>query len=274
MHLHSDGLSRPLEDPRLRVLSLGAGVQSSTLALMSARGDLPPLDAAIFADTQSEPAATYRHLEWLEAQLPFPVHRVTIGSLRHDITVQAKDGSTGRFLAVPFHNSAGGFGKRQCTRHYKIDPVQRRLREMLGLKRRQHAPKVAAVELWVGISTDEIHRLKAARKPFIHNRHPLIEARMSRRDCLAYLAERQLPQPPKSACTFCPYHSNATWRDMAPEDFADACEVDRLIRDRGTRGRQFIHRTLQPLAEVDFTGDDDPQGQFGFANECEGMCGN
>ena len=51
------------------ILSLGAGVQSTTLALMAARGDLPtqfpqPL-AAVFADTGWEPASVYRHLEWL-----------------------------------------------------------------------------------------------------------------------------------------------------------------------------------------------------------------
>lgn len=50
------------------ILSLGAGVQSSTLALMAARGEVPgfpKLDCAIFADTQDEPASVYRWLEWL-----------------------------------------------------------------------------------------------------------------------------------------------------------------------------------------------------------------
>lgn len=35
----------------IRILSLGAGVQSSTLALMIAAGGVAPIDAAIFADT-------------------------------------------------------------------------------------------------------------------------------------------------------------------------------------------------------------------------------
>jgi hypothetical protein len=35
----------------LRILSLGAGVQSSTLALMINKGEVPMVDAAIFADT-------------------------------------------------------------------------------------------------------------------------------------------------------------------------------------------------------------------------------
>ena len=52
--------------PALRVISLGAGVQSTTMALLAAHGEIQPMpDAAIFADTGWEPAAVYRHLEWL-----------------------------------------------------------------------------------------------------------------------------------------------------------------------------------------------------------------
>lgn len=48
---------------RLRVLSLGAGVQSTTLALMAAHGAVGPTpDCAVFADTGCEPRAVYRHL--------------------------------------------------------------------------------------------------------------------------------------------------------------------------------------------------------------------
>ena len=49
----------------MRILSLGAGVQSSTLALMIERGDLPMVDAAIFADTKGEPKEVYDRLDWL-----------------------------------------------------------------------------------------------------------------------------------------------------------------------------------------------------------------
>ena len=67
----------------IRVLSLGAGVQSTTLALMASHGEFPDrVDAAIFADTQWEPAAVYAHLAWLTPRLAFPVHVVTVGSLR------------------------------------------------------------------------------------------------------------------------------------------------------------------------------------------------
>ncbi len=77
----------PRPSRRLRVLALGAGVQSSMLLLMSLAGELPRLDAAIFADTQFEPQAVYQHLERLERAAHaagVPVSRVTAGSLRDD----------------------------------------------------------------------------------------------------------------------------------------------------------------------------------------------
>ena len=69
-------------DIRLRVLSLGAGVQSTTLALMAAHGEIGPMpDCAIFADTGWEPKAVYEHLAWLGSLnvLPFPIHIVSAG---------------------------------------------------------------------------------------------------------------------------------------------------------------------------------------------------
>jgi len=66
-------------------ISLGAGVQSSTMALMAAHAEITPMpEAAIFADTQDEPKSVYRWLEWLTGKLPFPVHIVTQGHLRED----------------------------------------------------------------------------------------------------------------------------------------------------------------------------------------------
>lgn len=48
-----EGASSPI---RLRALSLGAGVQSTTMALMAAHGEIGPMpDCAIFADTGWEP---------------------------------------------------------------------------------------------------------------------------------------------------------------------------------------------------------------------------
>jgi 3'-phosphoadenosine 5'-phosphosulfate sulfotransferase (PAPS reductase)/FAD synthetase len=48
--------------PTLRALSLGAGVQSTALALMAVEGVLPLPDVAIFSDTGWEPAKVYRQV--------------------------------------------------------------------------------------------------------------------------------------------------------------------------------------------------------------------
>jgi hypothetical protein len=127
----------------LRVLSLGAGVQSSTLALMIAKGELPMIDCAIFADTQAEPAAVYRHLDWLEKQLPFPVHRVTAGNLRENI-LDAVIGHSRMDARPPFFVGTGGMLNRQCTQDFKIIPIVRKIRELIGLKPRQRGPSRAA----------------------------------------------------------------------------------------------------------------------------------
>ena len=67
----------------VKVLSLGAGVQSSCLALMAERGEygLSKPDFAIFADTGWEPPAVYEHLEWLKEELSYEV--VTVSSRQH-----------------------------------------------------------------------------------------------------------------------------------------------------------------------------------------------
>jgi hypothetical protein len=277
--LHYDGLSRPLASPRLRVLSLGAGVQSSTLALMSAVGELPPLDCAINADPKAEGRRVYEWLDWLERQLPFPVYRVSAGDLREATTAKSK-WSDGRFATVPYFTSSGGMSRRQCTKEYKIEPILKKTRELLGLAYRQRGPRTPVVEQWIGISTDEIQRLKRSRVGYIEHRWPLIEARMSRADCLQWMADHGFPTPPKSACTFCPYRDNAAWRDMrdnAPDDWADAVAVDAMIRTRGTmkgfNKRQFVHRSLVPLGEANIDEPEMGPNLFDFTNECEGMCG-
>ena len=119
----------------LRVISLGAGVQSTCVALLAARGVLAPVDVAIFADTQWEPEKVYRHLDWLRTALPFPIHVVTHGSVRENV-ITRRNTSAGRYAAVPFFivnpDGSDGLGRRQCTSEYKLKPTHRELRRLLG----------------------------------------------------------------------------------------------------------------------------------------------
>lgn len=273
VELQHDGLSRPLDRPTLRVLGLGAGVQSTTLALMAARGEIEPPDCAIFADTGDEPQAVYEHLAWLMDVLPFPVHIITPAmSLSKALVAGIDDG----IARIPWHVGHGGMGGRNCTRNWKIRPIRRKTRELLGKGPRDYiAPNT--VEHWIGISTDEITRMKPSGCKFIHNRHPLIEARMSRRDCYRWLEERQYRIPPKSRCKYCPYQGNDGWRNLRenPDEWAETIELDGWLREPAQvarfHGEMFLHHSRVPLALADIA--EASLGPDLFGHECEGMCG-
>ena len=61
------------------------------------------------------------------------------------------------------------------------------------------------------------------------------------------------PEPPKSACVGCPYHNDARMKMNKPAQFADAVAFDNDIRGGfgKSEGELFVHRSLQPLGEVD-----------------------
>jgi len=271
-----------------RILSLGAGVQSTTLALMMKHGDIPAVEAAIFADTQWEPDRVYKHLVWLTSVLPFPVYRVTNGSVRENVLGMAgRTRRTGsrvgeRYAAVPFFvlNTDGttGIGRRQCTSEYKLVPLYRKARELTGLRRGQPS-KAPVVTFVIGISADEAHRMKDARERWYQNEYPLVEKRIRRGDCIEWLRRNGYPIPPKSSCLCCPFHTDELWRELRDanaEEWQDVVEVDRLLRTggplTGVHGLQYMHRSLRPLGEVAFRDDGQLELDL-FGNECEGMCG-
>ncbi len=79
----------------INVLNLGAGVQSSTVLLMSLAGELPRLDHCIFADTGWEPKAVYRQMEWLKGlaeDAGVMVHIVSTSNIRIDAMTAHKAG--------------------------------------------------------------------------------------------------------------------------------------------------------------------------------------
>jgi hypothetical protein len=264
----------------IHILSLGAGVQSSTLALMAAAGEVSPMPtAAIFSDTKCEPLEVYRWLDWLEKQLPFPVYRVVEKrGLLNNIIRSLKGG---RLAGAPFFtesDNGGGKLRRQCTKEFKIAPINRKVRELVGLAKGQQGPrkKILAVQ-WIGISLDEITRMKPSRVKWIKHIWPLVDKGMKRHDYLRWMEKRGFKTPPRSACTFCPYHSDAEWRRLKQDPYAwrQITAVDALIRAgvRGTKEALYLHPSLKPINEVDFSTMEE-RGQLNlFQNECEGMCG-
>ena len=58
------------------------------------------------------------------------------------------------------------------------------------------------MECWQGISLEEWQLMRDSDVRYIRNVYPLVEQRMTRRDCITWLLARGLDVPPKSACTF------------------------------------------------------------------------
>jgi len=278
----------PFYKTKYNVLSLGAGVQSSCLALMAAKGEITPMpDFAIFADTQAEPVSVYKWLDWLETQLPFPVYRVTKGNLTED-SLKIKTSQKGvtyvnnlipLYGIKPNGTVTAAIG-RKCTADYKIAPIFKKIKKLCGIK---HGQKEITVTQWIGISYDEMQRMKPSQNRWSQNRWPLIEKRMNRTHCKEWMKKNGYPEPPRSACYYCPFHSDEEWRKLRNDDsehFQKAIEFDKVLRKQHTDNNKkmqmtvYLHSSCKPLSEVDFDSEED-RGQLGFdfQSECEGMCG-
>ena len=284
--------AQPAAEP-LIAISLGWGVQSFTLAVMSALGDLPPVDVAIHADTTHERSATYafaqRWTPWLEAhgvrvvtvqgaqsiseltsyKSDIPAYTSSNGALIMVPEIAYDDNDeayqTGEMIEVPAN--VEGRLRRQCTGEWKIYPMRRWLQA-----NRDKRP----VEQWLGISMDEWQRAKDSDVKYVTNRFPLLELKMTRNDCGNYLERHGIEVPPKSACVFCPFHNMRAWVEMKAENGADwqkAVEVDAAIRKARPPYDLFLHRAMIPLIEVDLRTPED-KGQMALWQEaCEsGYC--
>lgn len=270
------------------VLNLGAGVQSTTLYLMGMRGELEHnFDVAIFADPGDEPESVYKHLEWLESLDGPKIIRASRGCLGDDL--QHGRGKTKRFASIPAFTAMTegqplAMVRRQCTSDYKIDVIVKAIRQdVVGLKPRQRMPESVHVHQYVGFSYDEPGRAARMRGryvaiPWASVHFPLIDEVMKRGDCVRWLEDYGVPhETPRSACVFCPFHSDDEWRRVRRNDadWKRACEIDDALRDeksvvnRGLDSQLYVHRSCRPLREVDL---DDSQMSL-FDMECEGGCG-
>jgi hypothetical protein len=275
--------------PEYHILSLGAGVQSTTLYLMSLDGELDvKFDCAVFADTQEEPAAVYDHLRWMQSLGGPPIHVRTAGKLGDELA-SGRNSTGQRFASIPAFTAAQegqplGIVRRQCTSEYKIDVVEKYLRrELLGLQPKQRIPADVKIHQYMGFSFDEPGRAARTKARFNSIRwgevhFPLFDAQMTRGNCQQYLSTRVPHEVPRSACVFCPFKSNSEWRRLRDEDPAgwaravqidDSLRVDGNIVNRNLNQKLYVHRNCRPLSEANL-GDDQPSL---FDMDCEGGCG-
>lgn len=313
----------------IHIISIGFGVQSSTIALMADCGELTPRPvAAAFADTMSEPLAVYDWKQWMQSHCTIPIVTVTRGSLWQDSLMNytsKKSGTRYMKTLIPAFtlspDGKKGLLGRKCTADYKVALLIRNARNTVGkirlnAWRRTHKHAIKAlnqfhalmkiakesktpkpfmphsaweecqqdplVVMWIGISVDEASRMKPSKQPWIRNRWPLIEKNMSRDSCKAWMLSKGYPEPPRSACTFCPFHSDDEWirlRDTSPGEFSDVVKFERNLQETARnqtalKGIPFLHDSCIPIDQVKFIPTVPGYKQLNmFNNECEGMCG-
>lgn len=233
--------------PPVNILNLSFGVQSFTLACMSALGDLERVDLAVFADTGHEHQATYdlcrQFTPWL-ADHGITVHitKPTGSKLNYN------DGYGTVIPAFMRYEGKISMAQRRCTTLWKIRPIRKAIRDYM---RQNNIPRLKGViHQWLGISYDEFHRMRKSDRAYIEHYYPLIERRMTRDDCISWLTDHNLPIPVKSSCVFCPFQRQHHWKSLTDDDLAHAIEIDELIRNARPTVPSFTHRSGRPLTDV------------------------
>lgn len=216
-----------------RIISLGAGVQSTAMVLMAIEGRIQA-DYAIFADTGSEKPETYYYLQ--SFLLPYALRKgFRIEIIRWDGPYNTRKKPLHQWYyedkSLPFRMNRG------CTDNWKIRPLRRYLAE--------HEPTGAII--LIGFSLDEVTRMRDSDKPQYPNEYPLIDLRLTREDLLKYFQKHKFPIPAKSGCFMCPFARKSDWAHLKreqPELFAVACEME----ERAERDLPLQDQTFYPLS--------------------------
>jgi len=261
----------------MNIISLGWGVQSFTLAAMSALEQLPPVTAAVHADTTHERSETYAFAErwtpWLEQR---GVKVVTVSNSQRFATVDQWGGVFIPAFTTWLDGSKSGQLRRQCTHRWKIVPIRRWSAAQL---KRQGLPKSPGIiNQWLGITLDEVQRVKPSDVNYVKNVFPfleLLDRPWTRSDATRWLQEQELEIPVKSSCMFCPYHNRATWRQIQTcgnGDWTTATQVDQAIRTKRPGYLAYVCDQRQPLTQCDFSNEED-HGQLPLFDQCDsGYC--
>lgn len=238
----------------LRVLSMGWGVQSFTLAAMAAlrNGDLnevlasygasaevsgavsPLIHFAVHGDTTWERAATYKFARqwtpWLRDRGVRVFTKQPPENARLPRSSVAGPKKTGVFIPAFTLEPKPDYDFTDNERAVRVVRMKKgQLRRQctnrwkiqvtrriisMGLKVVSKPKSPGAVDLLLGISLDEFERARTSDVKYITNRFPLLDLRMTRDDCKEWLFQHGLPVPPKSSCVFCPYHNAAAWQEL------------------------------------------------------------
>ncbi|KKM80843.1 hypothetical protein LCGC14_1335740 [marine sediment metagenome] len=254
----------PYQREHATVMSFGAGVQTTALAILAVQGKLDPRpDFAVFADTGGERPETYEHIyrfsEWLaERGLPLHIARQRIMPLEEWVLTRSP--------SIPVFMTPNARGRRQCTVEWKIRPIYYYIRYKLAIR---------TFDMQIGISSDEIMRMKPARPKYVTNSWPLVDMGLSRTDCFDIIRKAGIKSAGKSACFFCPYQDGKRWVDTRrryPDLWARAIAMEDTINKRfaekGDSRQAFLTKLRVPLRML---GEEIPIEDL-EGEECEGYC--
>lgn len=244
----------------MRVFSFGGGVQSVAVLVLAAQGKVQ-YDHFLFANVgdDSEHPATLRYFE--EYAKPYAGEfDIDLIELRFEYQQGKRRGQRetlyqrltkhgGHSTPIPVRMPNGMPGARACTADFKIGVINRWLRA-------HGATADSPATVGLGISLDEVERMKDSPHAYVQNEWPLIDLRLRRSDCEVVIRNAGLPVPPKSACWFCPFMSPQRWQDMKrdePELFKRAVALEQHINaKRAANGmnQAYLHRSAKPLEQA------------------------
>ena len=264
----------------MKILSCGAGMQSSALHLMSCENALakirgePPVwpqvpiyDISIFCDLGFEPPWVKKQVEFLaNAGHSCGVPLVILDSPLY--TDFMENFGERRTISIPWWTIKEDGHKskmpRNCTIDYKVQLISKYVRwELLGYKKGQRLrdEDKTAHEMHMGCSAEESRRCKESPNPMFVNKFPLVEMGLTRADNFAYIKDVWGLETKASACSFCPFHKNYFFkflRENEPEQYAQVVGVDELLRDKNPKPPMdsdlFISRSRKRL--MDLTDED------------------
>lgn len=260
----------------MKILSFGAGTQSTALALMSCEnanavrdGQLMPFpsvpiyDIVIFCDLGFEPV-------WVKDQMEFTKAACKKAGIRFKKLESPlyqdfmKNFGERRTISIPWWTLGTDGHKsrmpRNCTIDYKVEMISKFFRwEVLGYKKGQRLrpEDEKAHEMHMGFSFEEKHRCKPNPNRMFVNHFPLVEMGLTRADNYAYIRDVWGLETRASACVFCPYHRNHFFlhlKENLPDTYHQLVEVDERLRDKTPKPPMdsdlFISRSRKRLEDL------------------------
>ena len=255
----------------MKILSCGAGMQSTALALMSCENkqkgiihtNVPVYDAVIFCDLGLEPY-------WVKDQVDFikkacegvgiPFHKID-SNLYQDYM---DNFGRGHVSSIPFwsvdENGKKAKMRRHCTLDYKIALIEKFLKyELLGYKKYQRLKQedIMAHEMHIGFSFEERKRMSKDYSKLFVKKYPLIDMEWERADSYKYILEVWGLDTKASACNFCPFHKNYFFmhlKDNSKDDYEKTVAFDRMIGDMqpntAIRSKIYVSRSRKRIEDL------------------------